>query len=342
MFGIITAVVIFLALVALTQVIKIYETSSAINEGKDNEVSTKDNNNQGTLMLIFGVVFMIAFFAMLATWGKNLLPQPASEHGADYDNLMNISMYLIIAVFAIVQPILFYFAFKYRGKKGTKAVYYEHNNKLEFIWTIVPAVALAVLIIYGLTTWINVTNPSKDKEPIVIELYAQQFKWTARYAGADNELGYANVRMIGAGNALGVDTTSAYGNDDVIVGGDIHLPKGRPVLFKFRSQDVIHSAYMPHFRAQMNCVPGMTTQFQFTPVLTTKEIQADPQVVEKVARINALRAAEGKEAYEYNYLLLCNKICGAAHYNMQLNIIVEEEAEFQAWMKEQKTFAESK
>lgn len=341
MVGIITAVVIFLAIIALTQVVKIYETSSKINGGKDNEVSSKDNNTQGALMLTFGILFIVAFFAMVFAWGDLMLATPASEHGADYDFLFDISMGLIVFVFLVVQPILFYFAWKYRGTKGKKATYYEHNNKLEFIWTIVPAVALAVLIIFGLTTWSNVMNPNnEDQEPIVVEVYAQQFYWTARYAGDDNVLGYANVRNIGSGNAIGIDKEDGFGFDDKVV-RELVLPKGRPVLFKFRSQDVIHSAYMPHFRAQMNCVPGMTTQFQFTPSVTTAEMRQDPAILEKVDRVNAIRAEEGKDPWEFDYVLLCNKICGAAHYNMQMPITVVEEEEYQQWISEQATFAES-
>jgi cytochrome c oxidase subunit 2 len=183
-------------------------------------------------------------------------------------------------------------------------------------------------------------SPKNEKEPIVVEVYAQQFKWIVRYAGEDNKLGYANVRLIKDANVVGVDTLDLLSADDKIT-SEIHLPVGRPVLFRFRSQDVIHSAYMPHFRAQMNCVPGMTTQFQFTPSVTTADIRQDANVQAKVARINALRTEKGLESYAYDYLLLCNKVCGSAHYNMQMNIVVESEEEYAKWLAEQKTIAET-
>jgi cytochrome c oxidase subunit 2 len=249
-------------------------------------------------------------------------------------------MGIILVMFLIVQPVLFYFAYKYRGTAGRKASYFEHNNKLELIWTVVPAVVLAVLILYGLSTWSTIMHPSKDKEPIVIELYAQQFKWTARYSGKDNELGAASVRMIAGTNTVGVDTLDPKAADDKIT-GELYLPVGRPVLFKFRSQDVIHSAYMPHFRAQMNCVPGVPTQFQFTPTITTADIRKDADMVAKIARVNAVRAKAGKEAYTFDYVLLCNKICGSAHYNMQMPIVVVSEEEYAAWLKEQKSVSET-
>jgi len=118
-----------------------------------------------------------------------------------------------------------------------------------------------------------------------------------------------------------------------------------------RSQDVLHSAYMPHFRAQMNCVPGMITQFGFTPTVTTAEMRQNPDIVEKVKNINEIRienskelVAKGEEAldpYEFDYLLLCNKICGKSHYNMQMKIIVVSQEEYDAWIKEQKIFKNS-
>jgi len=334
-----TLIVLVLAVLTALQLIRIFELSSKARKRAEYEITDQDNNNQGWLMLLFGIGLMVSFFWMLASWSKLMLPKSASEHGNDIDNLFNISMYVIMAMFVVVQPILFYFAWKYRGASNRKATYYEHNNRLEFIWTIVPALVLAVLIIYGMTTWSKTMNPKNEQEPMVIELYAQQFKWTARYAGTDNKLGFANVRLIKDANVLGVDTLDALSADDKVT-TEIHLPVGRPVLFRFRSQDVIHSAYMPHFRAQMNCVPGMTTQFQFTPTVTTAEMRQDAEVVGKVKRINDIRTAKGEEAYAYGYILLCNKICGSAHYNMQMNIVVETEAEYQKWLAEQKTIAE--
>ena len=340
MTGLMMVVVLFLAVFAAAQIMRIYELSVKVRQEEEYVVTDKDNNTQGRLMLLFGAALLGSFVWMMSTWGKVMLPKPASLHGVSIDNLMDISMGLIIFMFFIVQPVLFWFAYKYRGKKGNKATFYAHNDKLEFAWTIVPAIALAVLIIYGLTTWSNTMNPATDDEPMVVEVYAQQFKWTARYAGEDNTLGYANVRLIQGANTLGVDTNHVNSGDDFIA-TEIHLPVGKPVVFKFRSQDVIHSAYFPHFRAQMNCVPGMETHFQFTPTVTTAEMRQDPNVIGKVDRINAIRSAKGQELYAYDYILLCNKICGSAHYNMQMNVIVETQAEYDAWVKEQKTISET-
>ena len=185
-------VLVVLAILTLVQVMRISEVSSEIQGGKDNEVSEKDNDTQGRLMFLVGMGFVISVVVMYIKWGPLSLPEPASEHGSEIDGLWNLSMLIINIVFFIVQPILFYFAYKYRGKKGTKAVHFAHNNKLELFWTMVPALALAVLIIWGLNVWSTLMMPENEEEPIVIELYAQQFNWTARYSGGDNALGFAS------------------------------------------------------------------------------------------------------------------------------------------------------
>ena len=278
------------------------------------------------------------------------MPQAASEHGVDIDQLWLISMVLIFVVGIITQWLLHYFAFKYHGRKGQKAVFFADNDKLEFIWTIIPVIVLAGLIIYGLFTWSDIMNLEPDEDPMVVVLYAYQFDWRARYSGGDNVLGEANVRLIEGANVLGVDLTDPNSQDDVVV-SELHLPVGQKVLFKMRSQDVLHSAYMPHFRAQMNCVPGMVTQFAFTPTMTTEEMRLNDDMVAKVQDINRIRRekskelmAKGEEAlepYEFDYLLLCNKICGNNHYNMQMKIVVESQEDYEAWLAEQGSVAQT-
>jgi cytochrome c oxidase subunit 2 len=346
MTSLLVIIILVLLAVALWQLTKIFDLSQvgASKSDASGVATDNDNNVQGYLM--FGFLAFIYIFTIYGfiKWGDLPLHTPASEHGSDVDALMNISWILIFIVQAVTQVLLHYFAFKYRGKKENKATFFADNNKLEAIWSSIPAVVLAGLILYGLYAWNNIMFVDEDEEVIVIELYAQQFKWSARYAGADNVLGKANVRLIEGVNTLGVDLADPNAQDDIVV-SELHIPKGKKVQFKIRSQDVLHSAYMPHFRAQMNCVPGMVTQFAFTPVYTTSEYRELPFMVEKVARINDLRTkqsaklvAEGKTAldpYTFDYLLLCNKICGASHYNMQMKIVVDSPEDYKIWLSEQ-------
>lgn len=337
--------------ISVWQIAKIFELSQA---KKENTQIANDNDNRynGQLMFTFLLfIYGITLFSFWK-WGDVLLPEAASEHGAEYDNLMWISFAIIFFVQTITQALLHYFAYKYHGKKGQKAFFYSDNDRLEAIWTIIPVITLAGLILYGLYTWTDIMSVEENEEALVVELYAQQFNWKARYAGQDGVLGDANVRFLQdfeGRNLVGIDATDPNGLDDVVV-QELHLPVGREVIFKMRSQDVLHSAYMPFFRAQMNCVPGMITEFAFTPNKTTREMRSAPEVVAKVKKINKIRAenskklvAKGEEAldpYVFDYLLLCNKICGASHYNMQMKIVVETPEEFEEWMTDQQTFAQ--
>ena len=329
---------------------KIFDLTQVGSSSDDSQVaSDNDNNIQGYVM--FGFLAFIYIFTIygLLKWGNLALHTPASEHGLLVDNLMNITWVLIFVVQFITQGLLYWFSFKNRGHKDKKALFFADSNKLEAIWSIIPSVVLACLILYGLYAWNNIMFVDKDEDVIEIELYAQQFKWTARYAGNDNVLGKANVRLIEGINTLGVDMSDKNSADDIVV-SELHIPKGKKVHFKMRSQDVLHSAYMPHFRAQMNCVPGMVTEFAFIPTYTTAEYRELPFMVEKVANINKLRAEKSVELgakggtaldpYTFDYLLLCNKICGASHYNMQMKVVVDTPEDYKKWLSEKTTLAQ--
>jgi cytochrome c oxidase subunit 2 len=318
--------------VSFWQITRILDLRSVI-------ASDKDNDTQGKIFLWFTAFFYAMMIYCLIFMNVLMLPESASFEGEHDDNLFDITFILIGVVQFIMQFLLFYFAYKYRGKKDKKALFYADSHKLEAIWTITPAVVLVVLIGYGLWQWNNVMDLSDEEDPLIIEVYARQFNWQARYAGDDNALGRGNVNYIKGINTMGVDMSDLNAQDDKQV-TEIHLPKGRKVIFKFRSQDVLHSAYMPHFRAQMNCVPGMVTQFGFTPKFTTEEMRQQSEVIAKTADINKIRAAKGEDHYEFDFILLCNKICGASHFNMQMKIVVQEEDAFNKWIAEQPTLAE--
>lgn len=307
---------------------------------KEQVATEKENNINGWLMLgLGGFIYGLMLYSMFQGRVVLLPRQSASLEGEDIDNLFVITMGLILVVQFITQFLIYFFTFKYRGIKGRKAMFFADSHKLEMWWTVTPTIVLSVLIIYGLYTWNNVQDLSDAENPLIIEVYAKQFNWEARYAGADNELGVGHVNFIEGINTMGVDMSDKRSADDIPV-RELHLPKGRKVIFKFRSQDVMHSAYMPHFRAQINCVPGMTTSFGFTPTVTTAEMRENEDTKAKFEAINELRESNDKDPVEFDFLLLCNKICGSSHYNMQMKVVVEEEADFNKWLGEQKTLAQ--
>lgn len=316
MTNVLIAVVVLLTIAAMVQLVRVNELLSEITNKDTNEVTDEDNNKNGILFLIIGFGFLAFVIWQMITWDHLLLPPASSVHGAEIDTLMKVSMTLILVVFFALSPMLFYFAYKYRGRSGNKAYFFAHNNKLEIVWTVVPTIILTALIIYGLRTWDRAMNPDIT-DATVIEVYSKQFDWTARYSGDDNILGEANYKLVEGRNTLGVDINDENASDDIVV-REVHLPVNKPVLLKFRSRDVIHSAFLPHFRVQMNCVPGLSTQFAFTPTKTTQE----------------MKETEGED---FEYVLLCNKICGSAHFNMQMKFVVESEEDYNKWIASQKT-----
>ena len=338
--------------IAVWQLTKILELSKPADYDDSEIASDKDNDMEGKLMFLFLIfIYALTIFSFYQ-WGDVMLPESASVHGENYDNLLWFSFAVIFFVQTITQALLHYFAFKYRGNKKRKALFFADSTFLEGVWTIIPTIALAGLILYGLFTWVDIMTIEENDDALVVELYAQQFNWKARYSGDDGVLGDANVRFLEdfeGKNLVGIDATDPNGFDDIVV-QELHLPVGREIIFKMRSQDVLHSAYMPFFRAQMNCVPGMITEFAFTPNITTEEMRQDPDIVSKVKKINKIRVKKSKELvasgdvaldpYEFDFLLLCNKICGASHYNMQMKIIVESPEDYKKWISDQQTFAE--
>tara|TARA_A100000164_G_scaffold57066_1_gene45681 strand:+ start:599 stop:1573 length:975 start_codon:yes stop_codon:yes gene_type:complete len=320
MTNVLIALVVLLTIAAMVQLVRVNELLSEITNKDTNEVTDDDNNKNGILFLIIGFGFLAFVIWQMITWDHLLLPPASSIHGAEIDILMKVSMTLILVVFFALSPMLFYFAYKYRGRKENKAYFFAHNNKLEIFWTVVPTIVLTALIVYGLRTWDRAMNPDIS-DATVIEVYSKQFDWTARYSGIDNVLGDANYKLVEGRNTLGVDINDKNSADDIVV-REVHLPVNKPVLLKFRSRDVIHSAFLPHFRVQMNCVPGLSTQFAFTPTKTTAE----------------MKDSEGED---FEYVLLCNKICGSAHFNMQMKFIVESEEDYDKWISSQKTIQNS-
>lgn len=370
--------VIVLGVIAVAQLMRVYELSSKLRNKSEAEISNRDNRLNANLMMAFMIVLFGGFIYLMYAYGWTGRGESASVHGHEIDWLLNLNFVIILAVFFLTNALLFIFAFKYVKKPGVPAFYYPHNNKLEMLWTVVPASVLAVIIILGLKTWNEATSEAAA-ESIRVELFSKQFDWTARYSGGDNILGKFDYKLTTDDNELGILTSNTIDSaiyqmefgpmgihtmeeklndesiimipedrekmmedlsrkerlirllyqlrerhdkaldaqawDDIIQKDTLYLCKGKEYEFNFRSKDVIHSAYFPNFRVQMNTVPGMTTRFKFVPDLTTKDMRVK------------------KNDPKFNYALLCNKICGGAHYKMKMIVVVLEEKEYDAWME---------
>jgi len=310
--------VICTVVAVIGKVISIYELTNKMNK-RHNPLAS--NTFQASLLFIFLFVFLGGVYYSYSHHGGMAWRDAVTEHGAKIDTMFIITTVITTFVLVITHILLLTFTFIYRMKKNGKAYYLPHNNTIEKIWTIVPAVVLTVLVLFGFFTWRSITNVPEDlqKSALQIEVLGEQFAWSVRYPGADGVIGKRNYKMTTPTNPYGIDFNDKNSWDD-IQGSDIVIPVNKSVRFHIVSKDIIHSFYIPDFRVQINAVPGMTNYFQFTPTVTTEEMR------------------ERMNDYKYDYVMLCNKICGSGHYNMQKKVVVVTEAEYKEWLATQNKY----
>ncbi|MBW3468939.1 cytochrome c oxidase subunit II [Arthrospiribacter ruber] len=317
MYGFLIAVGALLLLSIIWMVYRI-QTLVSVVKGSDKKIAS-GSNKINALMFVFFLVgaTILMFWYSIKEFDNYQLPV-ASEHGVVTDQLFWITMAVTGVVFLITHVLLFWFPYKYQWKEDRVASFYPDNNKLEVIWTIVPAIALTVLVIGGWRAWSDITAPAPENSHVV-EILGYQFAWEVRYPGMDNVLGEHDYRLTSATNVSGVDFSDKNALDDfsspVVV-----IPKGEPVLFKIRARDVLHSVFAPHMRLKMDAVPGMPTRFWFTPTKTTEE----------------MRRETGND--EFVYEIACTEICGRGHNSMRKEIRVVEPEEYRKWLADQKPY----
>jgi len=280
----------------------------------------KSNKVNGFLFLVFLIVGFIAFVWSYSSASAHFLPESASLHGLSVDKMFWVTMFILTLAFLITHFFIFFFAYKYQYSEDRKAYFYPENHKLEIVWTVIPAIVLSIMVFYGWKEWAKITSPA-PKDSVVLEVMGRQFTWACRYPGPDGELGPNDFRLIDATNVFGLDFKDKRSLDD-FAPTEIHIPKGKPVLFKIRSRDVIHSVFAPHFRLKMDAVPGMPTQFWFVPIKTTREMR------DELGNPN------------FNYEIACAEVCGRGHFAMKYKIVVDEPEEFENWKLKQKSIAE--
>ncbi|MVZ64868.1 cytochrome c oxidase subunit II [Sphingobacterium sp. DK4209] len=300
------------------KVLSIYSLTKRVN-GKYNPLA--GNTVQAVLLFVFLIGFLAFTYYGYAVWGSWAWRDAVTEHGKDIDRMFIITTVIITIVLVLVHILLMTFSLIYRMRAKRTAYYYPHNDAIERLWTIIPAVVLTVLVLFGFFTWRSITNIPEDlkKSALQIEVLGEQFQWTVRYPGNDGQIGKRNYKLTTPTNSYGIDFNDKSSWDDV-KGDEIVIPVNKPVRFHIMSKDIIHSFFIPDFRVQINAVPGMTNYFQFTPTVTTEEMrdrQNDPA---------------------YDFYMLCAKICGSSHYNMKKKVIVVSEAEYKEWLSKQAKF----
>jgi cytochrome c oxidase subunit II len=314
---------LLIALGALVFVVvfQIAKASEYVSVLKGEEKTRRQNNRINAFLLLGFLVFGLigVWYCNDIFYKKTLFPQgSASVEGESLDNMFMITTAVTGAVFILTQILLFWFAFKYQEKDDTKAYYFAHSTKLELIWTTIPAIALCVLVAFGLKAWFKITGDA-PKDAIIVEVTGHQFGWEFRYPGADKTLGKKNYRLTKGANSLGVDFEDPASWDDIHVSTTMHIPVNKPVKLVINAQDVIHDVGLPHFRLKMDAVPGIPTTEWFTPKFTTEEMKA------KTHNPN------------FTYEISCDQMCGKGHFSMRGIIIVESDAEYRKWLATQKS-----
>ena len=306
--------------VVLYYLFRVVRLLDVINKKHPYGIDEKENKTQATLLVLFIVGGLLYFFWYAYQNADRYLLPIASQHGVAVERMFHVTMGIILVVFVLTHVVLAVFVYKYRYKNTKRADFYHDNRNLEIVWTVLPAIVLSVLIFYGQKYWVSIMSEAPE-DAQVVEIVGYQFAWSARYPGADGVLGRYDYRLIDAENRTGIDFSDARARDDFIP-REIHLLKGKPVQFNIRALDVIHSFYLPHFRAQMYAIPGMATTFWFVPTKTTQELRDE------------------RNDPTFNYELACNKICGKGHFSMRHIVVVDDEEAYQAWRQAQKPWLE--
>lgn len=313
MSGLLIVITVALILVVIIQISKASEYV-ALLKGRE-KAQEQSNKVNAALMILFLIFGLIGIYICHELFNDKLLPVSASKQGVVIDKMIWWTGLITAVVFFLTQILLFYFAFRYQAKAGRKAKYFPVSYKLEVTWTSITIGVLIVLIVIGLKEWYKITGPA-PKDAMVVEVTGKQFNWIMRYPGKDHTLGAKDFQLINPAksNPLGQDWTDKANDDDVVnQSGELHLVVNRPVKLIINSQDVIHDVGLPYFRLKMDAVPGQPTTLWFTPTITTEQMKkktGDPNFV---------------------YELACDQLCGNGHYSMRGTVIVQTQAEFEAW-----------
>jgi cytochrome c oxidase subunit 2 len=254
------------------------------------------------ILLVVGTVI----FHLVSPWYFT----PLASNWVMIDQTMDITFIVTGFVFVAVNLFMAYAIIKYRYKKGARAKYEPENKKLETWLTVITAVGVAAMLAPGLFVWAKFVDVPDEAH--VVEAVGQQWHWSYRYPGVDGKFGEVDAERISLDNPFGIDPADPNGHDDLVVMNPaVHIPVDKPVKFLLRSKDVLHNFTVAQFRVKMDLVPGMQTYLWLTPT--------------KIGRFE----------------VLCEELCGIAHHTMRGAVIVEDSSDYDAWIAQQTTFAES-
>jgi len=254
------------------------------------------------VLLVVGSVL----FHFLSPWYFT----PIASNWSSIDDTISITFWVTGSVFVAVNLFMAYCVVRYRHRKGSRAHYEPENKKLEGWLVGLTTVGIVGMLAPGLLVWAKFVEVPKDAA--VFEAVGKQWHWGFRFPGKDGVMGSVDARYVSDTNPFGINPDDPFGRDDVLISSpEVHLPVGKPVKAQLRSVDVLHDFAVPQFRVKMDLVPGLVTFVWFTPIRTGK------------------------------FDLLCEELCGTAHFTMRGKVVVEAEHAFQEWLSGYPTFAQS-
>lgn len=259
------------------------------------------------IVLILLVVGTLAFHFIAPLYGWTFTD--LASNWAQIDLTIDITLWVTGIVFVAVNLFMAYAVVKYRAREGGRATYDPENKKLETWLTVLTSIGVAAMLTPGLFVWGDFVNVPDDA--MEIEAVGQQWHWTYRLPGEDGQFGNVKTDLITEANPFGMDPEDPLGQDDVLVySPEVHVPVNVPVKVNLRSKDVLHDFAVAQFRVKMDLVPGMETYLWFTPTETG------------------------------TYEVLCEELCGLAHHTMRGAVVVDEQADFDAWAASYPTWGE--
>ena len=226
------------------------------------------------------------------------------------DTTIIITFWVTGVVYVAILFFVGYCIWRFRFREDNRSEYEPENKKLEWWLTGLTSVGVAIMLAPGLVAWNQfITVPDDATE---LEVMGQQWQWNYRLPGKDGKLGKSDTRNIADDNPFGLNKDDPNGKDDILIAADdLHLPIGKPVKLLLRAIDVLHDFYVPEFRGKMDMVPGIVTYFWFTPTRTG------------------------------SFDVLCAELCGTGHHAMRGIVIVDNQEDYDKWLAEQETFAQS-
>jgi len=234
--------------------------------------------------VIVGIlVIVVAVLTYLGLNAAGLMPIEASAQAIPIDWLWNIEMIATAFLFALIAVPMAYSLIVFRRKKGdtTDAEHMEGNTKLEITWTIIPLFLVVIFAYMGASNLADIRRV--DPDAMIVKVHAIQWSWSFEYPAV---------------------------NGVSVISQELHLPKGKQVLLRMTSSDVIHSFWVPEFRVKQDVVPGRITELRITPIL------------------------------EGNYTVRCAELCGTSHAYMEKPVVISSQTGFDNWMTEQLKLAE--